>query len=272
MLTEERQRAIQAYLTKKGNASVAELYKLFDVSEMTIRRDLKDLEKKGLLRRTYGGAYPTEPAFFEMSFHAKYGMFIEEKRAIAAACAGMVKNGDVVFLDSGTTTLEVARMISSKNITVITNDLNIVFALNNASTVNLFVSGGEVRRGTNNLIGSKALSFYDGIHGSILFMGVEGVDAETGYTIPDLDEVLMKKQMMKSVDRVVVVADKSKIGRHTLGVIGPLGAAHMLVTDAGAPAELLAPIQEKVAVTVAQPDDAQEGAGAPGNGPAQERR
>lgn len=263
MLTEERQRAIQAYLTKKGNASVAELYKLFDVSEMTIRRDLKDLEKKGLLRRTYGGAYPTEPAFFEMSFNAKYGMFTEEKRAIGAVCAGMVNNGDVVFLDSGTTTLEVARKISAKNITVITNDLNIVFALNNSSTVNLFVSGGEVRRGTNNLIGSKALSFFDGIHGNILFMGVEGVDPETGFTIPDLDEVLIKKQMMKSVDRVVVVADKSKIGRHTLGVIAPLSAAHMLVTDAGAPEALLAPIQEKVPVTLAQLESEPDASSAP---------
>lgn len=252
MLTEERQKAIQAYLIKKGNASVAELYKIFDVSEMTIRRDLKDLEKKGLLRRTYGGAYPTEPAFFEMSFRAKYSMFIAEKQAIGDVCADMVKDGDVVFMDSGTTTLEVAKKLSSKSITVITNDLNIGYSLSNYKNINLFVSGGELRHGTNNLIGTKALSFFEGIRGAILFMGVEGVDAETGFTIPDLDEVLIKKQMMKSVDKVIVVADRSKIGRHTLGVIAPLSAAYLLVTDSGASAELLEPIMEKVKVIQAQ--------------------
>lgn len=248
MLTEERQKAIQAYLAKKGNVSVAELYKMFDVSEMTIRRDLKDLEKKGLLRRTYGGAYPTETAFFEMSLQAKFSIFTEEKKAIGSACAEMVKNGDVVFLDSGTTTLEVARCICNKSITVVTNDLNIAMMLMNQTNINLFISGGELRRGTNNLIGTKAISFFDGIQGAMLFMGVEGVDAEAGFTIPDLEEVLIKKRMMRAVDRVIVVADKSKLSRNTMGVIAPLSAAHLLVTDSTAPEELISPIKEHVDV------------------------
>jgi DeoR family transcriptional regulator, fructose operon transcriptional repressor len=252
VLTEERQKAIQAYLAKKGNASVAELYKLFDVSEMTIRRDLKDLEKKGLLRRTYGGAFPTETAFFEMSFQAKFSIFTEEKKAIGRLCAEMVQDGDVIFLDSGTTTLEVAKNIANKSIIVITNDLNICHTLINYSNINLFISGGELRRGMNNLIGTKALSFYDGIQGKKLFMGVEGVNVEAGYTIPYLEEVLIKKRMMKSVEEVIVVADKSKLGRHTLGVIAPLNAAHRLVTDSGAPEELLQLMREQVTVLQAQ--------------------
>jgi DeoR family transcriptional regulator, fructose operon transcriptional repressor len=251
VLTEERQKAIQAYLTKKGNASVAELYQMFDVSEMTIRRDLKDLERKGLLRRTYGGAFPTEPAFFEMSFQAKSSMFTEEKKAIARVCVDLVQDGDVIFLDSGTTTLEVARNICHMAITVVTNDLNISSALVNYSNINLFISGGELRRGTNNLIGSKALSFFDGIQGSKLIMGVEGVDVAAGFTIPDLDEVLIKKRMMQAVDMVIVVADKSKIGRHTMGLIAPLTDAHHLVTDSGAPQDIVLQIKEKVSVLVA---------------------
>lgn len=248
MITEERQKAIQQYLAKKGNASVAELFKMFNVSEMTIRRDLKDLEKKGLLRRTYGGAFPTEPAFFEMSFKAKYSVFTHEKKAIGKACAEMIRDGDVIFLDSGTTTLEVAKNISARAITVVTNDMNIGLTLMNHPDINLFISGGELRHGTNNLVGSKALSFFEGIQGKKLFMGVEGVDAEAGFTIPDLDEVVIKRRMMKAVEQVIVVADQSKLGRNSMGVIAPLSAAHLLVTNAGAPESTLLQIKEKIRV------------------------
>lgn len=248
MITEERQKAIQQYLAKKGNASVAELFKMFNVSEMTIRRDLKDLEKKGVLRRTYGGAYPTEPAFFEMSFKAKYSVFTHEKKAIGLACAELVQDGDVIFLDSGTTTLEVAKALCSRNVTVVTNDMNIGLTLMHHTNINLYISGGELRHGTNNLVGSKAVGFFEGIQGKKLFMGVEGVDVEAGFTIPDLEEVGIKRRMMKAVDKVIVVADHSKLGRNSMGVIAPLSAAHLLVTDAGVPGPILQPIKEKLPV------------------------
>ena len=251
VLSEERQKAILAYLAKKGNASVAELYKLFEVSEMTIRRDLKDLGEKGLLRRTYGGAYPTEPAFFEMSLQAKISMYTEEKKAIGRICGDMVQDGDVIFLDSGTTTLEVARNICNKSVTVVTNDLNIGSTLINFPNVSLFISGGELRRGTNNLIGTKTVSFFDGIQGTKLFMGVEGVDAEAGFTIPDLEEVLIKRRMMKAVAKVIVVADKSKLGRNSMCVIAPLSSVHLLVTNSGVLDEVLTPIQQYVSVILA---------------------
>ena len=248
VFTEERQKAILTYLAKKGNASVSELCQMFEISEMTIRRDLKTLSKKNLLRRTYGGAVPSEPAFFEMSLKAKISIFMEEKKAIGQICGEMVQNGEVIFLDSGTTTLEVAKHICHKTITVVTNDLNIGSTLINYPNITLFITGGELRRGTNNLIGNKAISFFDDIQGAKLFMGVEGIDVEAGFTIPDLEEVLIKRRMMKSVDKVIVVADRSKLGRSTMGVIAPLSSVHLLVTDSCAPESVLNPIMEQIPV------------------------
>lgn len=254
VFAEERQKAILTYLAKKGNASVAELCQLFDVSEMTIRRDLTSLSEKNLLRRTYGGVIPSEPAFFEMSLKAKISVFLQEKKAIARTCSEMVQDGEVIFLDSGTTTLEVAKHICHKSITVVTNDLNIGSSLINYPNVNLFITGGELRRGTNNLIGNKAINFFDGIQGTKLFMGVEGIDIETGFTIPDLEEVLIKKRMMKSVNNVVVVADHSKFGRRTMGVIAPLSAVQQIVTDSSTPEPLINEIRNVVPVQKAEED------------------
>ena len=157
----------------------------------------------------------------------------------------------MIFLDSGTTTLEVAKYICNKKITVVTNDLNIGCTLINYPNITLFITGGELRRGTNNLIGNKAISFFDGILGKKLFLGVEGIDVDTGLTIPDLEEVLIKKQMMKSVDEVIVVADHSKLGRSTMGVIAPLSAAQMLVTDSCSSENVLEPIRDCIPIIIA---------------------
>ena len=251
MLVAERQQAILGYLVKNGNVSVTELCKLFNVSEMTIRRDLADLEKQGLLHRTYGGAVPTEPAFFEMSLRAKQSIFTEEKKRIGRLCAEMIQNGDVVFLDSGTTTLEVVRYIKSKSLTLVTNDLNIASEVLDCPNIDLYVTGGTLRRGTNNLIGIKAISFFDDIRGTKLFLGVEGVDLKAGFTVPDMNEVPLKQKMINSAGKVIVVADHSKLGRNSMGIIAPLSAANCLVTDRDAPAEIVRAIRDHIQVTLA---------------------
>lgn len=251
MLVVERQQAIISHLAKKGNVSVSELCQMFNVSEMTIRRDLVDLEKQGLLQRTYGGAIATEPAFYEMSLRAKLSVFMEEKERIGKACADMVEDGDVIFLDSGTTTLHVARAISGKNISILTNDLNIAYELLDCPNIELYICGGVVRRGTNNIVGPKAIGFYDDIRGKKLFLAVEGVDVSSGLTVPDFNEVSLKRKMMSAVGEVIVVADHSKLGRNTMGVIAPLSAASCLVTDKEAPENVLRSIKEKIQVILA---------------------
>lgn len=115
-----RQSAILHHLTEKGFASVAQLAEEFHVSEMTIRRDLAKLEKQRALQRTYGGATVYDPAFFEVSFQAKTTQFVEEKRRIGKAASDLVKDGDIVVLDAGSTTMLVAKFLKTKRLTVIT--------------------------------------------------------------------------------------------------------------------------------------------------------
>ena len=251
MLPVERQRMILSHLAKNGNVSVIDLCNMFKVSEMTIRRDLTSLQSQGLLKRTYGGAIPTEPAFFEISQRAKLSMFIEEKKQIGVYCADLVKDGDVVFLDSGTTTLQIAKALKGRPITVLTNDLNIASELLDCHTITMFIVGGELNRENNNLLGSKAISFFDDIRGDVLFLAVEGVDENAGFTVPDLDEVPIKRRMMGSVEKVYVVSDHSKLGRNTMGIIAPIDGVTALITDSGASEDILRPLQEKVQILIA---------------------
>lgn len=251
MLPVERQRMILSHLGKNGNVSVIDLCNMFNVSEMTIRRDLTSLQSQGLLKRTYGGAIPTEPAFFEISQRAKLSMFIEEKKQIGVYCADLVKDGDVVFLDSGTTTLQIAKALKGRPITVLTNDLNIASELLDCHTVTMFIVGGELNRENNNLLGSKAIGFFDDIRGDVLFLAVEGVDENAGFTVPDLDEVPIKRRMMGSVDKVYVVSDHSKLGRNSMGIIAPIDGVTALITDSGASEDILRPLQEKVQILIA---------------------
>lgn len=251
MLPVERQRMILSHLAKNGNVSVIDLCNMFKVSEMTIRRDLTSLQSQGLLKRTYGGAIPTEPAFFEISQRAKLSMFIEEKKQIGTFCADLVKDGDVVFLDSGTTTLQIAKALKGRPITVLTNDLNIASELLDCHSITMFIVGGELNRENNNLLGSKAIGFFDDIRGDILFLAVEGVDENAGFTVPDLDEVPIKRRMMGSVEKVYVVSDHSKLGRNTMGIIAPIDGVTALITDSGASENILRPLQEKVQILIA---------------------
>jgi DeoR/GlpR family transcriptional regulator of sugar metabolism len=250
MLPVERQRMILSHLGKNGNVSVIDLCNMFNVSEMTIRRDLTNLQSQGLLKRTYGGAIPTEPAFFEISQRAKLSMFIEEKKQIGVYCADLVKDGDVVFLDSGTTTLQIAKALKGRPITILTNDLNIASELLDCHTITMFIVGGELNRENNNLLGSKAIGFFDDIRGDVLFLAVEGVDENAGFTVPDLDEVPIKRRMMGSVEKVYVVSDHSKLGRNSMGIIAPIDGVTALITDSGASEDILRPLQEKVQILI----------------------
>lgn len=248
MLIAERRQSILNLLTKEGFISIVELGKRFDVSEMTIRRDLVYLQEQGLLKRTYGGAIPTEPAFFELSQQVKLSAFVSEKERIANYCAEIIADGDVIILDSGSTTMQIAKTLKDRSVTVITNDLFIVSELVNYANIQLLVIGGEVRRTTNNMTGLKATEFFSDLNADKLFLAVEGVEKQSGLSVPDLAELGIKRKMMQSANQVIVVADHSKIGRNTLGIIAPLSEADLLVTDSGADKEVLETIESKIKV------------------------
>ncbi len=248
MLPIQRQKKIKDYLVKNGFASVDELGKVFNVSGMTIRRDLDELQRQGLIQRPYGGAMDTERAFFEMSFRAKAGQFAEEKERIGKACADLVQNGDTVFIDSGTTTYQVARFIKDKIITVVTNSLNIALELATSPTVDIQVTGGILRKGSLNVYGPQTEIFLNQIRANKVFIGVEGVDLDSGITVPDPINAQNKQSIIKISKLTYVVADHSKLGRNTASHIAPLEAVDLIISGKEADPEILKQLSKKVNV------------------------
>jgi DeoR family fructose operon transcriptional repressor len=248
MIPTERRTAILHYLTEKGSAAVAELAQEFQVSEMTIRRDLTDLEAQRALQRTYGGATVYDPAFFEVSLKTKATQFVEEKRRIARAAAELVNDGDSVILDAGSTTTLVAKFLKSKQITVITNGLNIAADLADCPNIQLYIAGGQLRQEVLAIVGPETSAFFENIHADKLFLGVDGVDVNGGLMVPDLNEAHTKRAMARAAAQIIVVADHSKIGRSTLSTIVPLTKATMLITGREADAGMLDAFKSYTAV------------------------
>lgn len=247
----DRHKALLDHLSETGTASIDELCRRFDVSEMTIRRDLSELEREGLLIRTHGGAKLMETAFFEISFAAKTTQFVKEKKRIAVRAAEMVRDGDRIIIDSGTTTGHFARCLKDRRITVVTNALNVATDLIDCRQIDLHFCGGALRRGPVAAVGQVAARFFESFRCDRVFLGVEGIDATGTLTVPDVEEALVKQSMMRAAREVVVLADHSKLGRNSLGVIETLSSAHTLVTSADAEPQLLADLQKLTNVIVA---------------------
>jgi DeoR family transcriptional regulator, fructose operon transcriptional repressor len=245
----ERQSAILEYLTEKGFAAVAALAQEFHVSEMTIRRDLAELEGQRALQRTYGGATVYDPAFFEVSLQAKTTQFVEEKRRIGKAAAELVHDGDIIILDAGSTTMLVAKFLKTKRITVITNALNIAADLSDCSNIQLYIAGGQLRQGVLAIVGPDASSFFENIRADKLFLGADGVDIRGGVMVPELNEAHTKRAMANSAKEIIVVADHSKIGRSTLSTIVPLSKISRLITGQEAEGHLLEELRAHVTIT-----------------------
>jgi len=251
MLPTERQNAILDLLAKQGFASVAELGQMLSVSDMTIRRDLAELQKQGVLQRTYGGATVTEAVFFELSLKTKMTRYVGEKEQIGKAAADMVQDGDIVVLDAGSTTTYVARNLKGKRLTIVTNSLNIASELLNCQNVQILIAGGILRQDVLAIIGPQTVAFFEDLRADKLFLGVEGVDVRSGLTVPDVIEAHTKRAMTRSARRTIVVADHSKLGRDTLGSIISLAEADCLVTDSGAPAEIVEQLKQHLDVVIA---------------------
>lgn len=248
LLPAQRQRMIKDYLVEAGFVSITSLGRQFNVSEMTIRRDLEALERQGLIQRTYGGARPTEPTFFEMSFQAKASQHEEEKRRIGLAASAMIQEGQTILLDSGTTTDQIMRGIQDTRITVISNALNVILEAVKHPRVEVMVAGGMLRKGLNYTTGPQTSDFMKTIRADILFMGVEGVDVRAGFTVPDLLNADNKRAMANAAQRVIVVADHSKLGRISTSSIFPLNGASLLITGQEADPEMIEQLRRQIEV------------------------
>jgi DeoR family fructose operon transcriptional repressor len=207
-------------------------------SEMTIRRDLKQLESEGLVRRVHGGALLVPSRAYEPTFREKSRQFVEEKRRIGAAAAAMVEPGDTIILSPGTTTMEVARhLVGVRNVTVITTAVNIAVELASNPDVDVIVTGGHMRGTTYALVGALAVETLHGLHVNKLFLGGNGLTVEHGLTTPELMVATTDRALLRAADRTIVTVDHSKIGRTTMCQTAAVEQIHVLVTDAGLGAE-----------------------------------
>ncbi len=228
---ERRQRILQL-LEAQGGLRTVELRQALDVSVATVRRDLGVLADQGLIERTHGGAFLRTPGTaHEPPFAVKAAMMREEKERIADAAARMIQPGSTVILDSGSTTLALARRISGKRVTVIALDLTGAQAAASGQTEVLLV-GGRVRNGLFSLVGPWAEDTLAGLHGDIFFLAADAVDSEE-VTNSTVDEAALKRLAIRAAREVVLVADHGKFGRRALAHVCRLEELSAAVTDRG---------------------------------------
>lgn len=231
MFAEERQNKIVVILEENGSVRVTELSEYFKVSEATIRRDLQEMEEKKLLKRTHGGAVKFDITNFEPSFLDKKNKKNKEKIDIGKLAAGMVKDGDTIILDSGTTTLEIARYINAQNITVITNSVDIAVELMNKEKVDLIIAGGIIRNSTRAMVGHICENTYKNFRVDKAFIGANGISINQGITTPNFIEAQAKKAMINCANKVIVTADDSKFGNVCFSLICPIEKVTSIVTS-----------------------------------------
>jgi len=236
LLNEERRRAILELMQRDRRVLVADLAKEFHTSEVTVRKDLEALHLRGMIQRTHGGALPThDGALEDPSLREKERLHRKEKLRIAAAAAELVSEGQVVILDSGTTTIEIARALRNRqNLTVITNGVNIAAELSNSS-IEVILTGGAVRKNSSSLVGPIAEDTLRRLSADILFLGVDGFDVRYGLSTPNLLESMVNRLMTEIAKRTVVVCDSSKFGRRSLSLIAQTTSLQHVITDKGIP-------------------------------------
>jgi len=253
VLNEERKRAIVDLVNREGRVLVADLSRQFDTSQVTIRKDLEQLHEQGLIHRSHGGAIPPhEEALEDPALSEKEQLHRKEKLSIASAAARFVKEGQVVILDSGTTTTAIARMLRNfRNLTIITNAVNIAAELSN-TTVDVILTGGTLRKNSFSLVGPIAEDTLRHLNADLLFLGVDGFDVKYGLSTPNLLESKVNRVMTEVSQHRIAVCDSSKFGRRSLSLISPTSVLHGVITDAAIPkADLNALEKNGIEVTIA---------------------
>lgn len=240
MLNAERRHKILHFIQENKRATVTELSRLFKVSEATIRRDLDRLDDQGEIRRVHGGAIVVERAAPEPPIIQRMTENEEEKRRIGRAAAELVRDGETVFLGSGTTTLEVARNLADRdNLTVITNALNIANLFAGKSNITVIVVGGLLRHSELSMIGYIAEQTLKELHADKVIMGIRAIDVQAGLTNEYLPETMTDRTIINFSSEVILVADHSKFGKVSTALVAPVTSVNKIITDSDAPAEII---------------------------------
>jgi DeoR/GlpR family transcriptional regulator of sugar metabolism len=256
MLARQRQALILDKVRLVGAVRVAELARDFEVSDMTVRRDLEVLHDQGLLEKVHGGATaPFRLASFEPAFVTKVALQQAEKEVIAAEAAKLVQPGMALALSAGSTTYALAGLIASvPGITVVTNSIQVSEVLNQTGRHDqtVILTGG-IRTPSEALVGPFAVSQLRSVHVDLVFMGVHGMDAKSGFTCPNLLEADTDRALVEAGRRLVVVADHTKWGVIGIASIAQLDQADLLVTDSGIGEEALSVLREAVPEVLVAP-------------------
>ena len=236
MLIAERRRSILEIVNHEGRALVKDLATRLKTSQVTIRKDLEDLHSEGLLQRSHGGALPVQAgALLDLGLREKEKQHRKEKQRIAEAAASVVKEGDCVILDSGSTTTAVARALRNRGrLTVITNAVNIAAELAGTS-VEVILTGGILRENSFSLVGPLAEETLGRLSADMFFLAVDGLDVHYGPTTPNLLEAKVNHEMVRISRRTIIVCDSSKFGRRSLSQITTLSSIHEIITDTRIP-------------------------------------
>lgn len=236
--TVSRRALILEKLDKDGQVDVPSLSKELKVSEVTIRNDLIRLEQKNMLIRARGGAIKIDRVGLDFTLSDKNKQHFEEKKRIGKAAAALVEDGDTIILDSGTTTMEIARnLVNVNNLTVITNALNIANQLADHQKANVIIPGGFLRKNSLSLVGGAAEQNFKNYFCDKLFLAVDGFNTTHGLSTPNVEEAHLNRVMIEISKQVIVVADSSKFHKRSFAFISPVTDVDVVVTDAEIPAE-----------------------------------
>lgn len=233
LFAEERKQQILALIKNNEKVSVAQLCDVFNVSSSTIRNDLRDLENSNLLRRTHGGAMVKFKTGYELDTQHKEGQYQSEKEKIAKLALDLIDDGDTIMLDTGTTTIELARILSKKrNLTVVINDILIARCLEEIEDINIVFIGGIIRKKFHCTVGTLGTRMISEMTVDKAFMAANGISMKKGATTPDINQAEIKKAMISISNKVIVLCDSSKVGCNSFAQFANLQQIHTIITDA----------------------------------------
>jgi len=234
----ERRALILRLLEQKGEVQVTELSRDLGISEVTIRKDLTILQTRHLLLRTRGGAMrkPVENLNEDTAISRKRMFNFKEKERIGAEAVKLIKDGDFIMLDSGTTTLEIARNLGRfQHLRILTNAMNIATELMSYKRFDVVLLGGNVRVNSLSVVGPLALSVLRNFRGYKLFLGVDSFSLDNGVSTPNMEEALLNQMMIQQADRVIAVFDSSKFNKRSFVHIADARELDCIVTDRAMP-------------------------------------
>ena len=245
VFAELRQQELLSLINKERRVVVSDLCERFGVSPVTIRKDLTELEKLGHIKRVYGGAIRLQDSSsMELTSQEKTGLHAAQKRSIAQLAHRYLEPGKIIAIDSGTTTMELAKtLVDVPDMTILTNDLKIALFLEKNTSHTLIFLGGTVRKNFHCTAGNMALDILDSLHVDTFFLATNAINLEWGLSTPNVEMANVKSKIMKNSMRTILLADSSKFGSASMVRFATINQIDTLITDNHADPAFLAAVQ-----------------------------